>query len=267
MLFVLVSVKLSAQNNDPRVKSNIPYYSETESSSDPYKKERGGLDIYQPQNASNLPVIVWFHGGGLTGGSKELPDELKTGKYVIVGVNYRLYPKAKNPAYIEDAAAATAWVFGNIQKYGGNPNLIFISGHSAGGYLASMIVLDKKWLAKYNIDANRVAGLAPFSGHAITHMTIRKEKGIPDTQPVVDEYAPLYHVRADAPPTLLITGDRELEMLGRYEENAYLMRMMKLAGHKQTTLYEMDGYGHDMRLPAYPLLKNFVDKISGGQAK
>ena len=126
-----------------------------------------------------------------------------------------------------------------------------------------MIGLDKKYLEEYNIDANRIAGLIPFSGHAITHFTIRKERGIPGTQPIIDEYAPLYHVRSDAPPLLLITGDRELELLGRYEENAYLNRMMKLAGHENTKLYELDGYGHNMTEPAFPLLIKEVRKIVG----
>jgi hypothetical protein len=56
--------------------------------------------------------------------------------------------------------------------------------------------------------------------------------------------APLFHVRADAPPLYLMTGDRDLEMLGRYEENAYMWRMMKVAGHEKTFLYEFDGHGH-----------------------
>ena len=67
------------------------------------------------------------------------------------------------------------------------------------------------------------------------------------------------HVRPDAPPLLLITGDRELEMLGRYEENAYLWRMMKVAGHTDTTLYELDGFNHgQMAVPAFPLLVRFI---------
>jgi hypothetical protein len=83
--------------------------------------------------------------------------------------------------------------------------------------------------------ADAIAGLAPLSGHTITHFTIRSERGISPLTPVVDELAPLYHVRSDAPPVLLVTGDRELEMFGRYEENAYLARMFKLAGHTDTT--------------------------------
>ena len=61
---------------------------------------------------------------------------------------------------------------------------------------------------------------------------------------------------------LLITGDRELELLGRYEENAYLMRMMKVVGHTETKIYEIDGYGHGMTAPAFPLLLNEVERIT-----
>lgn len=92
-----------------------------------------------------------------------------------------------------------------------------------------------------------IAALIPFSGQAITHYTIRQERGIKDTQAVIDDYAPVYYVRADAPPTLLITGDREMELLGRYEENAYLLQMMKPTGHKRTTLYELQGFNHGGR--------------------
>ena len=90
---------------------------------------------------------------------------------------------------------------------------------------------------------------------------IREERGIPQKQPVVDEYAPLFYVRADAPPLVLVTGDRELEYLGRYEENAYLARMMKLNGHKETFLYELQGFSHEMEEPASFIILEFIDKI------
>ncbi len=74
--------------------------------------------------------------------------------------------------------------------------------------------------------------------------------------------APLFHVRKDAPPLLLITGDRELEMLGRYEENAYLWRMMRVNGHPSTHLMELDGYNHgQMAEPAHPLLLRFIQRV------
>ena len=248
-----------SQENYTNLK-NIPYY-ET-NSTDIYKNEKCLLDIYYPKNIKNFATIVWFHGGGLTAGNKEIPEALKNKGYAIIGVSYRLNPKVVAPKYIEDAAAAVAWTFNNIEKFGGNPNQIFVSGHSAGGYLTAMIGLDKKWLQQHSIDANKIAGLIPFSCQAITHFTIRSEKNISDKQPIVDEYAPLYHVRNDAPPLLLITGDREMEMLGRYEENAYLARMMKIAGHKSTSLYELDGFDHGgMAEPAFPLLLKEVNRI------
>jgi len=240
---------------------NINYYSNSINQSDNYINERCVLDIYYPKNTKNFATIVWFHGGGLSGGEKEIPDALKDKGICVVGVNYRLSPKVKAPAYIEDAAAAVSWVFNNINTYGGDSSLVFVSGYSAGGYLTNMIGLDKSYLLKYGIDANRIAGLISLSGQAITHFAVREERGISGTQPIIDSFAPLFHVRNDAPPLILITGDRELELLGRYEENAYLMRMMKLVGHKQTRLYELDGYDHGMTYPAFPLLLKEMERI------
>lgn len=250
-----------AQEVQYLTESNLPYYENSIIQSDNYIKERCVLDIYYPTNIKNFATIVWFHGGGLTGGEKEIPEALKEKGFAVVGVNYRLSPNVNAPKYIEDAAAAVAWVFKNISNYGGDTSLIFVSGYSAGGYLTDMIGLDKKWLSVYDIDANDIAGLISLSGQAITHFTIREERGIPGTQPIIDELAPLYHVRKDASPLILITGDRELELLGRYEENAYLMRMMKLNGHQKTKLYELDGYDHGIVDAAIPLLLKELNKI------
>lgn len=259
--FFLFAISSFAQKSAHETKLNIQYYNSAINKSDSYINERCVLDIYYPTNIKNFATIIWFHGGGLTGGNKEIPEALKNKGFAVIGVNYRLSPKAKAAKSIEDAAAAIAWAFNNITSYGGDPSLIFVSGHSAGGYLAAMTGLDKKWLQKEGIDANKIAGLIPFSAQCITHFEIRRENGIPDTQPTIDAFAPLFYVRADAPPLLLITGDREMEMLGRYEENAYMARMMKLVGHKQTKLFELDGYGHGMTEPAFPLLVNEVNRI------
>jgi acetyl esterase/lipase len=260
ILLILLSTGIvaAARKTDYSERKDIPYYSETVRQQDAYIAERCVLDVYYPEQTKDFATVVWFHGGGLTGGSKSIPAELKEQGFAVVAVNYRLYPRVKCPGYIEDAAAAVAWVFRNIAEYGGNPDAIFVAGHSAGAYLTGMIGLDKRWLNAHNVDADRIAGLIPLSGNAITHMTIREERGIPNTQPLIDEYAILYHVRPDAPPVCLMTGDREMEMLGRYEENAYLLRMMKLVGHTNTVLYEFDGYGHDMLRPGLPLLVQFV---------
>lgn len=263
ILFCLsLSARIFSQDLDYDLKTNIHYYSDSVNQLDDYILERCVLDIYYPKSTKNFATVIWFHGGGLTVGKKSIPASLKGKGIAVIAVNYRLNPKVKAPKYIEDAAAAVAWTFKNISNFGGDSSLIFISGHSAGGYLSSMVGLDKRWLMKYHIDANRIAGLIPFSGNMITHMTIRQENGIAPTQPVVDELAPLYYVRADAPPLLLITGDRELELFGRYEENAYMMRMMRVAGHKDTRIFELDGYGHDMVKPALSLLLEEIQRIT-----
>lgn len=269
VLFILflsvVSTVTRAQTVDYTLLQNIPYYEETTTKNsttavENYINERCRLDVYFPADKKDFPTVVWFHGGGLSGGEKSIPEGLKNKGVAVVAVNYRLTPKVKSPEYLRDAAAAVAWVFKNINNYGGDTTKVFISGHSAGGYLAAMIGLDKSWLRVHDIDANRLAGIIPFSGHAITHFSIREERGIPGHQAIVDSLAPLFHVRPDAPPLVLITGDRELEMLGRYEENAYFMRMMKVAGHKNTRLYELQGYGHNMVAPAIPILLKIINQ-------
>lgn len=262
-LILILVFAISFAQTEYKTENNISYYPENISKKDTYINSQCKLNFYYPTNVKNFSTVIWFHGGGLTGGSNELPKELLNENIAVVSVEYRLAPKVKAPAYIEDAAAATAWVFENIEKYGGNKNLIFQSGHSAGGYLGMIITLDKKYLQKYKIDANDIAGLIPFSGQAITHFQIRKEKGIAELQPTIDEYAPLFHVRKDAPPIVLITGDRNLELFGRYEENAYLARMLELVKHPSVKLLEEDGFDHvSMAKPGFPLLLKEIRELS-----
>lgn len=221
------------------------------------------MDIYGPQEVTQQkPVIIWFHGGGLTGGERFVPEQLKTGDYVVVAPGYRLLPDATLDDCIDDAAAVTAWVMDSIAAYGGNPKQIFVAGHSAGGYLTSMIGLDKKWLGKYGKDPDTLAALIPYSGQVITHFAQREKLGLSPLTPTIDEYAPLYYVRPDAPPYIIITGDREQELYGRHEENAYMWRMMKLVGHPYVYIYELDGYNHgDMVEPAHHILKHHIKQI------
>lgn len=221
------------------------------------------LDIYAPDSVqSDLPVIIWFHGGGLTDGEKFIPEQLKTGEFIVVSPNYRLLQNATIDDCIDDAAHAISWAMDSIDKYGGNPNLVFVSGHSAGGYLSSMVGLDKKWLKKYGKDPDKIAGLIPFSGQVITHFAQRQKNGISELTPAIDEYAPIFYISKDAPPYVIVTGDREMELYGRYEENAYMYRMLKLMGHPYVYIYEINGYNHgDMDKPAYHILKNHVKDI------
>ena len=239
--------------------NDIPYRDAAEG----YAQERCKLDVYYPTNETDAPVVVWFHGGGIEGGEKHIDPQLKNCGLVVVAANYRLLPKAPIDDILDDAAAAVAWTYKNIAKYNGSKRKIFVAGHSAGGYLLDMIGLDKRWLAKYGVDADSLAALVPFSGQCVTHYNIRKQQGIPPLQATIDQYAPLTYVRADAPPIIIISGDRELELFGRYEEQAYFWRMLKLVGHKDVTLYEMQGYDHGaMPFPAYKILKDHIKRLT-----
>lgn len=261
MTFMVLNVNAQKSiSSDEVTTSNIQY----KNGKDTYIKERCKLDICYDKSKKNSPVVVWYHGGGLTSGQKEIPGLLKKQGFVVVGVNYRLLPKVKIDECLDDCAAALAWVFQNISQYGGDAKKIFVSGHSAGGYITTMLGLDKTWLSRYGVDANNIAGLIPFSGQMISHFAYRKMNGIDNLQPTIDKYAPLNHVRKDAAPLVLITGDRNIELFGRYEENAYMWRMMNLIGRPDTQLYELGGYGHGaMAQPAFHILIQTIHKMLG----
>lgn len=254
LALVVLTVR-SAAAGDYRFTREVAYRPD---STDAYVSRMCRLDVAAPEGAHDAPVVVWFHGGGLTGGRRAVPEALCTEGLVVVGVGYRLSPEVATERIVDDAAAAVAWVFDHIDSLGGSPRRIYLAGHSAGGYLVTRVALDRTCLARYGRSADSLAGVISYSGQTITHFETRRGRGMTPLQPLVDVTAPLYHVRGDAPPMLLLTGDRERELYGRYEENAYFWRMLRLTGHGDVTLYELGGYGHDMTAPGHPLAVRFV---------
>lgn len=262
MRFLVMAVLLtgSLAGNDMAV----PYRANQKN--DGYIAEKCLLDYALPEGEKDFATVVWFHGGGLTGGKRSIPKELRGQGFAVVAPSYRLSPEVTSVECLKDAAAAVAWTFENIERLGGSKEKIFISGHSAGGYLTSMLGLDERWLKPHDIELNQIAGLIPYSGHTITHFNVRKERGLANTRVIVDEMAPLFHARKDAPPILLITGDRDKEMLGRYEENAYFWRMMQEVKHPDCELFELEGFDHGgMAIPAHGLLVKWVRGKSKGR--
>lgn len=263
LLIFIAAVSASAQtsSNDEGYShiQNISYTSQDEA--DEYRRERCVLDIYYPETDKGFATLVWFHGGGLEGGNKELLEGFRRQGFAVVSVNYRLFPKCKCPDYIDDAAMAVAWTYDNIEKYGGTKEQIYVSGHSAGGYLTLMVVLAKEYAAKYGFDADKIAKAYPVSGQTVTHYTIRKERGLPDGIPVIDEYAPITYASRGGAPMILISGDRDLEMLARYEENAHLQALLKNFNH-DSVLYEMQGFNHVTVLsPAVALIASDIKRL------
>lgn len=242
--------------------TDIPYHPGVSA----YADEKCKLDIYYPEGGKDFATIVWYHGGGIIEGRKEIPEALKNSGMCIVGVGYRFVTEVPVEDVIDDTAASIAWVFDNIESYGGSKDKIFVAGHSAGGYLIDMAVLDKSYLAKYGVDADQIAGAFPFSAQVITHYNVRSASNLGPLEPLIDSTAPLAHMRVLPMPMYVLSGDRELELYGRYEEQAYFWRMMKLVGNDQVYLYEFAGFDHgSMPTPGFPLMKRQIRNILAGK--
>lgn len=221
---------------------DIPYYRpDFPGSGDlQYRAERCKLDVCIPDmgEGEKMPTVVWFHGGGLSGGGKRVIDDFTDHQIIVVAVNYRLLPRAKKPDFIEDAAAAVAWTFENIEKHGGDKTRIYVAGHSAGGYLTMMVGMAPPYLARHGLKNTAIAGIYPVSGQATTHFALvaaalaEQGKSKPanfrrDNPPVIDEFAPLNYTDQRLPPTHLLCGDPKLEWPARVEENALLAAMIR----------------------------------------
>lgn len=257
-LFALLCCLMSMWAQEYKTEKDILYTD----SKDAYAQERCRLDVYYPTDRTDCPVVVWFHGGGLEGGSKFIPQELQRQGIVVIAANYRFITRVTIKECCDDAAAAVAWAMKHAEQYGGSHRKVVVSGHSAGGYLTDMVGLDKRYLAKYGVDADSIVLLAPFSAQVITHYNERKKQGIGPLQPVIDDSAPIAHLRAEAPPIMVLSGDRELELYGRYEEQAYFWRMLRLVGHPDATLYEMQGHDHGaMPGPAFHVMKQKMHQM------
>jgi acetyl esterase/lipase len=221
---------------------DVPYLGDADTSE--YAQKQCRLDLYYPKDKQNYPTLVWFHGGGLSGGNRKsgeaLAKRFASEGVAVVLAGYRLSPKVKNPVWTEDAAAAVAWTIKNIGKHKGDPEKVFVGGHSAGGYLTGILGLDKKWLAKHDIPLGKLAGFIPLAGQMVTHSTIRKENG--KDKPYIDEFAPIYHASAAGAPWLVIVGDKD--SADRIKESEDFVAALKKAGHKHVELDIVKGRNH-----------------------
>jgi len=250
--------------------TNLPYYGEAAlAHADDYQKAQCRLDLRYPTNRTGFATVVWFHGGGLTQGKRHFID-LGTPDIAVAAVSYRLSPQGKLPCFLEDAAAATAWVIRNIGQYGGSSNKVFVAGHSAGAYLTAMIGMDPRWLAADGVTNMQLAGLIPISGQMTTHFHVKKLRGDtgPQYRPLIDEYAPLYYCSSNLPPICLITGDRAIEFKCRVEENELMAVSLRTLGDSNVEFHEIKNLNHGtVGKGGLPFLRKFVETVLNAPKK
>ncbi len=125
-------------------------------------------DVFSPENASNAPVLVFWHGGGWTNGYRGYVSFMATlvAKLgcILVAPSYRLAPQDKLPAAYEDGLAALRHVHDNAGMFGGDPQRIYLAGHSAGGHLAALIALRSTDMQKAGIPHQAIRACLPISG-------------------------------------------------------------------------------------------------------
>jgi acetyl esterase/lipase len=170
------------------------------------------LDVYVPESAAGpWPVIVFWHGGRWRYGDKTdyrfVGAALAESGYVAVVANYRHYPQVKMPGFLADAAQAALWAAAHAMEYGGDPERLYLMGHSAGAHLAAMVTLDSRYFAAAGQGAPHIAGVIGLSGPydflPLLEPDVQDMFGPP---PIYPESQPINFVRAGAPPMLLVHG-------------------------------------------------------------
>jgi acetyl esterase/lipase len=231
VLPVLVALVLFAPGLAPAGEKKVPYEVEVVkdvayNSAADADAERHKLDLYLPRGLKKYPVFFFIHGGAWRSGHKNLYAPI--GKMfaaqgiAFVATNYRLSPKVKHPAHIQDVAQAFAWVLGNLGKRGANLEQVYVSGHSAGGHLAALLATDESYLKTHKRSAADIKAVLPISGvYAVGGERLARVFGEDGKKA-----SPMTHVKEKLPPFLVLYADREMAGLGKQAE-AFARAMRK----------------------------------------
>lgn len=204
------------------------------------------LDLYLPEERSDFPVLIFFHGGGIESSSKEsvatIGKELAESGIAVAAPNYRLFPNVSYPGFIEDAAQSVAFLKDYMfQNYGCKH--FFIAGHSAGAYIAMMLCFEKSYLYKYNIDSDELKGYIFYSGQPTTHFNVLKYRGDDPRSTIIDKDAPLYHIRSSGAPLKIICTDNDIEC--RLEQTQLMVSTLRMFQYENEVDFEIfHGYDH-----------------------
>ena len=237
---------------------------------------RHQLDVYSPPDAADRPVVVFWYGGSWVKGSKSdyrfVGTTLAEHGIVAVLPDYRLYPHVTFPAFVEDGAKAVAWVEQHVREFGGNPHHLVLMGHSAGGHTAAFLALNHQFLRKFGADPGDIVGLVGLSGTYVLEPGTDTERATFPAPYTESDWQPIRFVDAHAPPTLLLHGTRDKEVL---PEEAIELRDVMLREHLRVELhlYENKGHGDTVapfapvarwRSPAVGDVLTFVHSVAGG---
>jgi dienelactone hydrolase len=210
------------------------------------------LDVRKPASGSRWPVIIHFHGGGMTGGDRNEPFGSQYANFgqkyldnglMVVTPGYTLAGGTTTvwPQYIKDAATASAWVRKNIESFGGDPKSVFISGFSAGAYLTHMLSLDTTYLKVAGSDATEFAGFISMSGQTRTHDNIRNDLKVSDIMKEKPYAMPMGQVRKTTVPWQIFVGSLEG---GTIDSNKALYDALLAKGSTNVYYDVIPGQGH-----------------------
>lgn len=174
---------------------------------------RNVMDIYAPQDAAGAPVVLFIHGGSWQGGDKDghkfVGESLARAGYVTGVMSYRLAPQNVYPSYVQDAAQALKVLRAEARAFGGNPDNLFVMGHSAGGFNAVEMVVNARWLTEANVPVSSIRGVIGVAGpYSFDFRSFQSAVAFPKGA-TPDEVMPDRHVRADAPPHLLLVAQND----------------------------------------------------------
>jgi len=208
---------------------------------------RNLLDVYAPTTIPGpWPVVVFVHGGSWQSGSKEpyafAGRALAAQGFLTLLISYRLHPQSPYPAFVDDTALALDWATRHAGEYGGDQKRVFAMGHSAGAYNVAEAILDKHFLQQLGTDVSAIKGVATLAGpldflpldSRVSLEVFGRVPNLPDTQPV-------NHVRADAPPFLILHGTQDKTC--RPSNSINLDKALRAAG-AASTLKVYQGVGH-----------------------
>lgn len=204
---------------------------------------RQRLDIYAPAAREQAPVVVFFYGGRWSRGERadyRFAAQALTELGVIAVVpDYRVYPEVTFPAFVHDGAAAVAWVHRGIRAYGGDPDRVFVMGHSSGAHIAAMLATDERFLAGHGLEPGWLSGFiglaGPYDFLPLQSDTLRRIFAPPERFPASQ---PVRFVNGDEPPMLLIHGLDDGTVIPRNSRR--LAAAVREAGGEVTTRFYPD---------------------------